>query len=254
MLISLGTYITAITHGEKNIKDSKNFWPFQASIPGHYLYECMGVRRGMWTISWFCNQFGEAVAQQARDQGLTVEEMFNLEAEKIPAGSEGLITIHDWAPPADAVFRKGIFFGFDGRHNRAHIYRSILEGIALTMKNHVNKMMTELETPLTNLIISGGGSHSNVFMQIFADVFGVPAQRNQIKDAASLGCAINAAMAVNAFDSYEQAVKQMVHQADSFVPNNEHTELYNQINDHVYQHAHTHFDPLLQKLSKWADT
>ena len=53
----------------------------------------------------------------------------------MPAGSEGLITIHDWAPPIEAQYRKGIMFGFDGRHTKFHIYRSILEGIAFTMKN-----------------------------------------------------------------------------------------------------------------------
>ena len=150
----------------------------------------------MWTISWFCDQFGEGIINEAQSQGITIEELFNREAAKIPAGCEGLLTVHDWAPPATAVYRKGVMFGFDGRHTRAHIYRSILEGIAFTVKNHMDEMNRALNTPLNHLIISGGGAHSNVFMQIFADIFGVTTSRNQIKGSASVGCVINAGMAV----------------------------------------------------------
>ncbi|MDN6072929.1 MAG: sugar kinase, partial [Enterobacterales bacterium] len=177
-LISLGTYIGAMVHGHENVKDAKNFWPFQASIPNHYLYECMGVRRGMWTISWFRDQFGAAALADAADQGESIEELLNREAEKIPAGCEGLLTIHDWAPPSEAEFRKGAMIGFDGRHTRGHMYRSVLEGIAFTMKNHMDKMAAELKTPFKSLIISGGGANSDVFMQIFADIFGIPTRRN----------------------------------------------------------------------------
>ena len=170
-LVSLGTYIGALVHGYKNMKNPENFWSFQASVPGRYLYECMGVRRGMWAISWFCDQFGEGIINEAIGQGVTIEELFNREAQSIPAGCEGLVTIHDWASPPEAVFRKGVMFGFDGRHTRAHIYRSILEGIAFTVKNHMDKMNQELDMPLTHLIISGGGANSDVIHADFCRCF-----------------------------------------------------------------------------------
>ncbi|MBT3175356.1 MAG: sugar kinase [Desulfobacula sp.] len=252
-LISLGTYIGALVHGHKNMKEAKNFWAFQASVPGRYLYECMGVRRGMWTISWFCDQFGEGIIDEAKNLGMTIEELFNREAQKIPAGCEGLLTIHDWAPPVEAEYRKGVMFGFDGRHTRAHIYRSILEGIAFTVKNHMDKMNQELNTPIKHLIISGGGANSNVFMQIFADIFGVTTSRNQMKGSAAIGCVINAGMAVNAFDSYEKAVEKMVHKDDEFKPNFENTKFYKKLNEKVYAQVNPHFDPILKELSALVD-
>lgn len=252
-LVSLGTYIGAMVHGNENIKGVKNFWPFQASIPNQYIYECMGVRRGMWTISWFCEQFGTGVIDEANKKGLSVEELFNRDAERIPAGCEGLITIHDWAPPVEAVYRKGVMFGFDGRHTRSHIYRSILEGIAFTMKNHMDKMTKEQCIPLEKLIISGGGSYSDVFMQIFSDIFGIPACRNQIKNSASVGCAINAGMAMGSFHSYEDAIKKMVRVDDEFKPNHKKNRFYTKLNDQVYKNVNQHFDPILKKLSTLVD-
>ncbi|OQY06833.1 MAG: sugar kinase [Desulfobacteraceae bacterium 4572_123] len=252
-LISLGTYIGALVHGRENLQDPQNFWSFQASVPGRYLYECIGVRRGMWTVSWFCDQFGKGIINEARNRGESIEELFNREAEKIPPGCEGLLTVHDWAPPVDAVYRKGVMFGFDGRHTRAHIYRSILEGIAFTVKNHMDKMNQELNTPIKHLIVSGGGANSNLFMRILADVFGVTTCRNQMKDSAAVGCVINAGMAVGVFNSYEEAVEKMVRRDDQFSPNLENTKFYNQLNEKVYRHANRYFDPILKELALLVD-
>jgi sugar (pentulose or hexulose) kinase len=252
-LISLGTYIGALVNGREHIKDAKNYWSFQASVPGRYLYECIGVRRGMWTVSWFCDQFGDNIIGEAGKKGISIEELFNAEAERVPAGCEGLLTVHDWAPPMTALYRKGVMFGFDGRHTRAHIYRSILEGIAFTVKNHMDKMNQDIGIPVRHLIISGGGANSNLFMQIFADVFGVPTSRNQTKGSAAIGCIINAGMAVNAFDSYEKAIQKMVRKEDEFIPDPVNTRFYNQINDKVYKHVNPCFDPILKELSELVD-
>lgn len=252
-LVSLGTYIGALIHGEENRKDAKNFWTFQASVPGRYLYECIGVRLGMWTVSWFCDQFGEGIVNEAKNKGLSIEELFNREGEKVPPGCQGLMTIHDWAPPVTAMYRKGVMFGFDSRHTRAHIYRSILEGIAFTVKNHMDKMNQEINVPLDRLVISGGGANSDLFMQIFADIFGVPTLRNVVKGSAAIGCVINAGMAVGAFSSYDDAVERMVRQDDAFTPNMENNQFYNQLNDQVYKHVNHHFDPILKALSPLVD-
>lgn len=253
VLISLGTYIGAMIHGKENLKSSKNFWPFQASIPGDYLYECMGVRRGMWTVSWFCEQFGESFIKDIEQTGMPIEDFFNEGAQNIAAGSEGLVTIHDWAPPSEAQYRKGVMFGFDGRHTKFHIYRSILEGIVLTMKNHVDKMLAELEIELKSMILSGGGSESDLLCQIFSDVFGIEVIRNQLTGSASLGAAINAAMMDKAFSTYEEAKRSMVKVDRSFLPQIENHKIYSRINTEVYQLAHSHFDPVLINLSKIVD-
>lgn len=252
-LVSLGTYIGALVHGRERMADTEDFWTFQASIPGRYLYESIGVRLGMWTVSWFCDQFGSGVLEEARNRGISIEEFFNREAAGVPAGCEGLLTVHDWAPPVTAVYRKGVMFGFDGRHTRAHIYRSILEGIAFTVKNHMDNMNQALNTPLKHLIISGGGANSNVFMQIFADVFGVSTSRNQMKGSAAVGCVINAGMAVGAFSSYEEAVEKMVRKDDEFLPNPANKAFYSRLNDKVYRQVNRHFDPVLKELSALVD-
>ncbi|KJV45287.1 sugar kinase [Pantoea sp. BL1] len=248
-LISLGTYIGAMVHGDAQPHASEHFWPFQAALPGHFLYECMGVRRGMWTVSWFRDQFGAAALQDAQDTGVDIETLLGAEASVVPAGSDGLLTLHDWAAPAEAPWRKGAIIGFDGRHTRAHLFRSLLEGIVFTMKNHLDPMMQALDRPLTQLVISGGGANSDLFMQLFADIFGVPARRNAMRSSAAIGCALNAGMALGVWQSYQEGVAALVKTGETFLPNARHHALYQQLNQQVYQQLHRALDPLLKRLS-----
>ena len=246
-LVSLGTYIASMVHGHKNLQGTNNFWTNFASIPNQYLYESYGIRRGMWTVSWFKNLLGDDILNKAKELEIAPEQILDMEAQKTPAGSDGLMTVLDWLAPTNALYKKGLMIGFDGRHTRGHMYRSILEAIALTMKNRVDEMCSELGIKLENIIISGGGSYSDLFMQIFADVFGIPSIRNEINGSASLGAAICVAVAVGVYKDYETAIKEMVKVKDVFEPNKDNTLLYNRMNEEVYKHISEHTDEVLKK-------
>ena len=63
------------------------------------------------------------------------------------------MTVPEWLAPPDKPFKKGIMIGFHGRHTRAHMYRSLLEAIVLTMKNHMDAMCRELDIELEQIIV-----------------------------------------------------------------------------------------------------
>ena len=251
-LVSLGTYIAALTHGPRHVLDAESFWTFQAAMPGHYLYECWGVRRGMWSVSWFRDQFGAAAVAdleaEAGATGRSVEDVLGDEAAAVPAGSDGLLTIHDWAAPPHAPFRKGAVVGFDGRHTRAHIYRSVLEGIALRLKTHMDPMAAELDQPFTELVVSGGGANSDLMMQILADVHGVPAARNRIRSSAAIGCAISAGLFAGLWASPAEATAALVERDDTVEPIAVNTDRYAKLAQ-VEATVHQHLDPITTALS-----
>ncbi len=139
-LVSLGTYIAAMVPGHENHEGAASFWTNFGASPHRYLYESHGVRRGMWTLSWFLDLLGPELVERAASLGVSREELIEAEAGGVPAGSDGLMTVLDWLAPTDAPFRKGVMLGFDARHTRGHVYRSILEAIALTMKHNVDAM------------------------------------------------------------------------------------------------------------------
>lgn len=234
-LVSLGTYITSMVFGSKNVTDSVNFFTNLSCIPHQYLYESGGIRRGMWLISWYKHIIGEEYACTAKAKGMSVEDCLAEEAVHLAPGADGLLTIPDWLAPATQLYRKGVILGFDERHTRGHIYRSLLEGIAMTLKNSYDAMNEELGAKPERIIVSGGGSNSDLYMQIFADMYGVQTVRNKMNGAAALGSAICAAVATGLYESFESAVEAMVEIRDAFEPNMDNHEIYSRINDGAYK-------------------
>ncbi len=246
-LVSLGTYIAGMVHGRENRKDAQHFWTNFGCIPGKYLYESHGIRRGMWTLTWFMDLLGPEFAAAAAARGSSREQILEQEAAAVPAGSDGLMTVLDWLAPTDRPFRKGVMLGFDARHTRGHVYRSILEAIALTMKDRVDAMCGELGITLREIVVSGGGASSSLFMQIFADAFGMPASRATGPSGASLGAAICAAVATGVYADFPAAVAKMARPRQAFSPNSANTGMYRRMNAEVYREVRNATDPVLER-------
>ena len=246
-VISLGTYIALMMSGEQMPKKPASYWGIMSSVPHQFIYEGYGIRRGMWTISWFRELLGEGLVAKAKQSGISPEDYLSKQAERVPPGSDGLMTVLDWLANPWEPFKRGVMLGFDAHMDFAYMYRSILEGIALTMKNNCENMCKELGRGLKEVIISGGGSNSDLFMQIFADTFNMPAKRNVVNGSASMGAAINTAVALGAYSSYDQAVAKMVQVKDTFYPIPENVALYDRLNREVYIDLTKHTDEVLKK-------
>lgn len=246
-VISLGTYIALMMNGKTLPKDPVHYWPIMSSVPETLLYEGYGIRKGMWTVSWLRDMLGESLLQDARSQGISAEDLLNNKASQVPPGCDGLMTVLDWLTNPWEPYKRGIMIGFNATMDYAWIYRSILESIALTLKNNYDNMASEMKHPASQIIITGGGSNSDLFMQIFADVFNLPARRNEINGCASLGAAINTAVGLGLYPSYQKAIDNMVRVKDVFMPVAEHAERYKAMNEGIFKDLTKHTDPILKK-------
>ncbi len=250
VLVSLGTYITSMMAGARPDSDTVNCWSNPGAVPGEFLYESTGIRRGMATVTWVKELLGSDIVEAAKKKNLSPEDYLSILGANVPAGCDGLYTVLNWLPRPGRLHERGIMIGFNNKHKGPHIFRSVLEGIALTMKNHTQAMCDEMGAKLDNIIVSGGGSNSELFMQIFADVYGVPAHRNEVNGSASMGAAICTALALGIYRDRQQAVENMVRLRDTFTPLKENAELYRKINKEVYQHIVPVTDSLLVKSSQ----
>jgi sugar (pentulose or hexulose) kinase len=249
-LISLGTYSTGMMPVDRLMLDNpQEFWPNYGCIPLRYLLETRkGIHRGMWTVSWLSDLLSGGIADEAARRGVSVLQLLNEEAAQVPAGSHGLITVPEWlVMVANQPFKKGMMIGFDVRHGRAHMFRSLLEGIILKLHNSFTDMCNEVSIFPDRLIASGGGSKGDVFVQIIADVFGLPVTRNEIEDAAGTGSAICAAVATGIYPDFDSAAREMVRVKDTFQPDMENHTLYKRLNDEVFRDLTKATDPILEK-------
>lgn len=226
-LLSLGTYVATMTPGAELLDAPVALWVNFASEPGRYLYESHGVRRGMWTVSWFRDVVSGAAA------GLS-EEQLNDEAAVVPPGAGGLIAALDWLAPTEEPWRRGALVGFDGTQGRGHIHRAILEALAIETAHHDGRARRELGRERRQLIVTGGGSRSPLMLAILAAVYGVPVRTPEVRDAAGVGAAVCAAVGVGMHDDWDAAVDAMVRLGPSITPD---AELVRAYRDVAREHA-----------------
>ncbi len=246
-VISLGTYIALMMNGKSLPNGPTHYWPIMSSRPETLIYEGYGIRKGMWTVSWLRDMLGESLIRDAVAQGMSPEDLLNRKAALVPPGCNGLMTVLDWLTNPWEPFKRGIMIGFDSKMDYAWIYRSILESIALTLKNNYDNMSSEMNQFARHIIVTGGGSNSSLFMQIFADVFNLPARRNEVNGCASLGAAINTAVGLGLYTSYEAAVEKMVRVKDIFMPDEASALRYEALNKGIFKELTTHTDVILKK-------
>lgn len=248
VMISLGTYISAMVLRDDYYNNAINFFPTLAAVPFKYVYETNGIRRGMWTVSWFKKLIGQELETEAATAGVSEEAFLNQKASEIPSGSDGLITILDWLSTPDKPYRKGLMIGFDERHTRYHIYRSILEAIAYNMKNNIDIMLDEINGEINEVVAIGGGSKSNLMMQILSDLFDKPVHRRSGSSGAALGSAISVYQYLDVYRSFSQAMEHTVKDEVIFYPDQKNHKFYNHMNESVIKHVRKHTDEIL-KLS-----
>jgi sugar (pentulose or hexulose) kinase len=199
----------------------------------------------MWTVSWL-RQLVSAAAPDLVDPE-AVEAWLERGARDVPPGSGGLLTVPDWLAPGHEPHRRGSFVGLDAGHGPHHLHRSVLEGIALTMRRHVEAMEAALAIAPGRLVVSGGGARSEMMTQLVADVFGRGAERPAVADAAGLGAAICAAVGHGTHPSFDAAVAAMTRTGDRFDPHPPAHAAYDALVG-VHAEVAAALDPVLRRL------
>jgi sugar (pentulose or hexulose) kinase len=178
-------------------------------------------------LRWFRDQIGHAECNMVQE-GQDPYDLITAEAKQSTIGAKGLLLIPHfigagaphWNPHA-----KGIVFGLALGHERKDLYRAILEGVAYEIRKNID-VFKELGIEPNELMLTGGGSRSDFWNQICADVLGVTCVRNIIEEATSLGVAILAASGAGIFPDIAKAAETLCKVDKKWLPNNEHHELY----------------------------
>ena len=171
-----------------------------ALLPGLHTVEGGQTSTGS-VINWLKNLFGESDY-----------EALNLDASKLPPGSENLIVQEHFqgnrTPHTDPNSR-GAFHGLTLKHGREHLFRAAIEGVAFGSELILDSMRTNGFFP-ESIVVSGGATHSELWLQIHSDVSNLPLILTKNPDAPLLGCAILAAVGAEIYEDIPTAVEQMV--------------------------------------------
>jgi xylulokinase len=176
---------------------------------------------GGMALRWFRDQFGQEELRVAREHNRDAYNLLGELAATIEPGCEGLTLLPHLAgafSPEYNADARGVFYGFTLRHTKAHFTRAILESIAFMLKRNLD-LMQSLGVAVDEVRSTGGGAKSPLWMQIKADVIGVPVITLEQEDTAVLGDAILAAIACGAHKNLGDACAAMVRVRGRIEPN-----------------------------------
>lgn len=115
-----------------------------------------------------------------------------------------------------AEFRGG-FYGLAGWHGEGHMLRALFEGVCFEHRRHIG-VLREAGLPVESAVMSGGGSRSQHWPQIMADVLEIPLRVAEARETGALGAAIGAVVAIGLYPDYEEAVSAMTRVANAYQP------------------------------------
>jgi xylulokinase len=124
---------------------------------------------------------------------------------------------------------RGAFVGLSGLHGKGHMYRAILEGMALEQRLLTTGVEKATGVPIDEILLLGGGSRSPLWCQIIADVLGRPVKLVREQESTALGAGIHAAAAAGLHPDLRAAADAMTGVETGFAPDASAHDRYTQI-------------------------
>jgi xylulokinase len=173
-------------------------------------------------VKWFRDTFASA---DVPPDGGDVYEMLNRE---LPEGPTGLLVLPHFEEPVSPRYisgTAGVIVGLKTTTTRGEILKSIMECATLYFVDSIDALR-ELGVDTARFVASGGGAKSDAWLQIKADIFGVPFVRPRISEGSLLGAAMLAGIATGVFPDAAGAVERFVAPERTFEPDEARHEAY----------------------------
>lgn len=244
---AIGTSMCAALISDKPVKGKGLIvWPYLYDAKKLSYYFAGGATAGA-IVKWFRNTICQFEVEAEKAGGPKAYDVLNAEAEKLPAGSEGLVVLPYFMGERSPVWdsdAKGTILGLSLTHTRAHLYRAFLEAVAYSLRNAMEATGENLGE---YILLAGGVTKSKVWRQIFADVTGYPVVCPIYDVEANMGDVMLAGIGTGLL-TYEQ-VKQWQVLDEKIMPNQQNHEKYNEYYA-VYQSVYENLKEDMKKLSK----
>lgn len=220
-LCSIGTSGVVLTYEEDKSKDfGGKVHFFNHAHPGAFY--AMGVTLAAgYSLSWF-------------KDSLAPELSFNellAPVGSLPPGADGLLftpyLVGERTPHADSVIR-GSFIGLSGTHRREHLARAVMEGITFSLAESL-ALFREAGIAVERVISIGGGAKNPVWLQMQADIFGIPVVSLKNEQGPAMGSAMMAAVGSGWFASLKDCADTFIGYAQTYEPIPSNVETYSRL-------------------------
>ncbi|GHO45505.1 xylulokinase [Ktedonospora formicarum] len=250
-LVSVGTSGIVLAHATSPQVDTSGPVPrvhtFNHAVPGAWYL--MGVTQGAGlSMRWLRDNIGLPERALERWTGTDAYETLAREAESVAPGSDGLIFLPylqgERTPHLDAYARGG-WLGLTASHDRRHLVRSVMEGVAFSLKDCMT-IIGEQGLSLNQVRATGGGAKSLLWRQIIADVLETELVTTNSSEGPAFGAALLAGVAAGVYASVPEACSQTVRIVERTEPQAKTAPAYRQAYE-TYRALYPALKPILSK-------
>lgn len=147
-----------------------------------------------------------AAAIGSRRGARTMTRLFAAAAACVPADDDPMFLpylVGERSPHFDPNVRAA-FVGLAAHHDLRHLARAVIEGVAFALRDAA-AAMADAGIGWDHLRVSGGGARSDTWLQLLADLFGVPVEVADTEHGSARGAALLGAVAAGWFASVDEA-------------------------------------------------
>lgn len=225
---TIGTSGVVFAHLDEPIIDEKGrVHTFCHAVPG--AWHMMGVTQGAGlSLKWFRDNFCTNEIEVAKNMGIDPYVLMTKEAEKVPAGSRGVVYLPylmgERTPHLNPK-AKGVFFGLSAAHTKNDMLRSVIEGVSYSLLDCMEIIKGTGLNP-TNVMVSGGGGKSELWRQILADMFNCKVSTNKSSEGPALGVALLAGVGTGVYKDINEACSIAISENSIQYPKEENSLVY----------------------------
>lgn len=195
----------AVASGKPLLDAQTRPYVFTHVIPDMFM-SAMAIFSSGSSFRWLRDQLCQSIVSEAEIKNVDPYELMTAEAEKSSVGSNSILfnpSLAGGSSLDDSPNIRGAFMGLDLGHTRSDIIRSVMEGVALGLRQVLDELkgLTRIADEMT---VVGGSSRSKFWRQIFADVYQMEIVKTNIdQQAAALGAAALAAVGAGIWSDFD---------------------------------------------------
>ena len=194
--LSTGTVMAMATFSKKDAEDIRGIAMHYGFLPDTHIMLPVAESGGV-SLEWFKTNCMKDVSFKEIDETVKQRKRNKLLFLPYLVGTN--------SPEFDSR-ASGVFWGLRGEHDAFDMAYAVMEGVGFLLKKNC-EYIKENGSDVTSIIATGGGSKSDVWCQLQADITNLPVMIPKEKEAACLGAAIIAAVSDGQIESFEKTTQ-----------------------------------------------